>query len=177
MKTLWVTALVGLSLVGVMDSASAQRSGRDYGYDEREDDGRGDHEDGSRRYDNDDRSRDRDRGYDNDRGRERSRGYNDDQRRERGRSYDNDRDRERDRGNDEDQDRRRGRGYDDDDRGRERGRGDREERQAGFDEDEYLRCHPDVRRAVERGEMKSGEFHYRTFGRREGRRLTCPTRL
>ena len=177
MKTLWVTALVGLSLVGVMESALAQRSGRDYGYDQREDDGRGEREDGSRRYDNDDRSRDRDREYDHDQGREPSRAYNDGQRRERGRSYDNDRGGERDRGYDDDRDRQRGRGYGDDDRGPERGRRYREQRESRFDEDEYLRCYPDVRRAVERGEMKSGEFHYRTFGRREGRRLTCPTKL
>jgi hypothetical protein len=43
----------------------------------------------------------------------------------------------------------------------------------GFDEREYLRCNPDVRRAVERGQMESGAAHYRVFGRREGRRLSC----
>lgn len=42
-----------------------------------------------------------------------------------------------------------------------------------FDEGEYLRCNPDVRRAVMRGQMPSGLAHYRTFGRREGRRLSC----
>jgi hypothetical protein len=107
----------------------------------------------------------------------RARDYDDDEGRERGRSYEYDRGRERGRGYDEeDRDRRRGRGYDDD-RGGERDRRSREERESTFDEDEYLRCHPDVRRAVERGDMESGAFHYRNFGRREGRRLTCPTRL
>lgn len=47
------------------------------------------------------------------------------------------------------------------------------ERQFGFDEGEYLRCHPDVERAVRRGMMPSGAAHYQQFGRREGRRLTC----
>ena len=158
MRTLWVAALVGLSLMGVMDSASAQRSGRDYGYDDRRD--------GSHGYD-DDRDRSDDDVDDDDRRQERDRSYDKDGSDEQGRRYDEDRDR----------DRRRGRGYDDDNRGRERGRGDQEEREAGFDEDEYLRCHPDVRRAVESGEMKSGEVHYRTFGRREGRRLTCPMKV
>ena len=67
--------------------------------------------------------------------------------------------RDRDRGYDD-----RGRGYDD--RGRGGGR-------YGFDEAEYLRCNPDVRRAVSRGQMESGAAHYRVFGRREGRRLSC----
>lgn len=154
MKTLWITALVSLSLIGTVDSVLAQQGGRDYGYDAREYGGR-------------------DRGYDDDR--RRGVDGDDDGRRDRGRGNDNDRGRERGRGYDEDRDRQRGRSYDDDDR--ERGRGNREDREAGFEEDEYLRCHPDVRRAVERGEMKSGEFHYKTFGRREGRRLTCPTKL
>ena len=63
--------------------------------------------------------------------------------------------------------------------GRERGYGDRErgggsrDREYGFDEREYLRCNPDVRRAVDRGQMESGAAHYRTFGRRERRRLSC----
>jgi hypothetical protein len=144
MKTLWVTALVGLSLMGAMDSASAQRGGRDDGYDEREYGGRGERGSGSRGRDYDERGPERGRGYDDDRGRERSRRYDDD------------------------------RGYGDD---RGRGRRDREEREPRFDEEEYLRCNPDVRRAVERGEMESGDFHYRTFGRRERRRLTCETRL
>ncbi len=114
MKMLWVTALVGLSVVSALDSASAQRGGRDYGYEEREYGGRGEREYGGR-----------------------SRGY-------------------------------------DDDRGRERGRGSyRDERAGGFDEGEYLRCNPDVRRAVSRGQMESGAAHYKVFGRREGRRLSC----
>jgi hypothetical protein len=109
MKMLWVTAIAGLSLMGTMDLASAQRGG--YGYEERDYGGRGD------------------RGY--------------------GR-----------------------RDYDDDDRGR--GRGYREERAyGGFSEREYLRCNPDVRRAVDRGQMESGAAHYKVFGRREGRRLSC----
>lgn len=64
---------------------------------------------------------------------------------------------------------------DDDDRDyRRRDRGDRYDgRRAGFDEDEYLRCNPDVRRAVNRGTMESGATHYRIFGRKEGRRLSC----
>ena len=71
------------------------------------------------------------------------------------------------------------RGYGDRDRGfRDRG-GDFEDQDdddrggGGFDESEYLRCYPDVRRAVERGTMPSGAFHYERFGRKEGRRLTC----
>lgn len=55
------------------------------------------------------------------------------------------------------------------DRGRGRGR----ERAGGFDEREYLRCHPDVRRAVANGTMKSGALHYQVHGRGEGRRLSC----
>lgn len=43
----------------------------------------------------------------------------------------------------------------------------------GFDEREYLRCNPDVRRAVRRGQMESGIVHYQVFGRYEGRRLSC----
>ena len=60
----------------------------------------------------------------------------------------------------------RGRNYEDSERG-DRGR------EYGFDEGEYLRCNPDVRRAVESGEMESGAVHYQTFGRRERRRLSC----
>jgi hypothetical protein len=52
-------------------------------------------------------------------------------------------------------------------------RSELDERRLGFDEREYLRCHPDVRQAVERGSMESGALHYRLFGRREGRRLNC----
>ncbi|MCJ2037175.1 hypothetical protein [Methylobacterium sp. J-068] len=56
----------------------------------------------------------------------------------------------------------------------DRGRGRRERGgDSGFDEREYLRCNADVRRAVEQGKMPSGAVHYRTFGRREGRRLSC----
>lgn len=67
----------------------------------------------------------------------------------------------------------------DDYRGRDRGdrgygdRGYGERAYGGFDEREYLRCNPDVRRAVASGQMESGAAHYRTFGRREGRRLSC----
>ena len=43
----------------------------------------------------------------------------------------------------------------------------------GFDEREYLRCNPDVRQAIMRGQMASGAAHYQTFGMREGRRLSC----
>lgn len=64
-------------------------------------------------------------------------------------------------------------GYDEpDDEYRGRGRRYRE-RGFAFDEREYLRCHPDVRRAVRRGEMESGWAHYQMYGRREGRRLSC----
>lgn len=64
--------------------------------------------------------------------------------------------------------------YDDDrDRGY-RDRGDYGGRATyGFDEREYLRCNPDVRRAVANGQMESGAAHWRVFGRKEGRRLTC----
>ena len=62
----------------------------------------------------------------------------------------------------------RGRDYEDS----ERDRGDRG-REYGFDEDEYLRCNPDVLRAVERGIVESGAAHYRVNGRQEGRRLSC----
>ena len=67
----------------------------------------------------------------------------------------------------------------DDYRGRDRGdrgygdRGYGERAYGGFDEREDLRCNPDVRRAVASGQMESGAAHYRTFGRREGRRLSC----
>lgn len=148
MKMLWVTALVGLSLAGAIDPASAQRGSRDYGSEEREYGGRGN---GERDYGG------RSRGSDDD-----------DDRPRRSRSSDDD-DRRRERGE-------RGHSYDDDDRGRERGRGYQEDRGAEFDEDEYLRCHPDVRRAVNRGEMASGASHYKMFGLREGRRLTCASR-
>lgn len=42
-----------------------------------------------------------------------------------------------------------------------------------WDERMYLRCNPDVRRSVERGQTRSGLDHYRVFGRREGRALEC----
>jgi len=156
MKTLSVMALVGLGLVGAVNSAIAQRGGRDYGYDEREY--------GSRSYGERDVGR---RSYDDD----------DDLPGEHGRSYDNDRGSERGRRYDDDQGPQRGREYDNDDRGRKRGRGSQEEPEAEFDEDEYLRCNPDVSQAVKRGEMASGYLHYRTFGRREKRQLTCPMKL
>ncbi|MGU3538623.1 hypothetical protein [Methylobacterium sp. A54F] len=67
----------------------------------------------------------------------------------------------------------RDRGYrdrdDDDYRGR-RGYGGGS---VAFDAREYMRCNPDVRRAVERGQVTSAIDHYRVFGRREGRRLSC----
>jgi hypothetical protein len=72
----------------------------------------------------------------------------------------------------------RDRGYRDRDEG-DRGYGYRErgsrsrERGYGFDEREYLRCNPDVRRAVNSGQMDSGLSHYQSYGRREGRRLSC----
>ena len=55
---------------------------------------------------------------------------------------------------------------------RGRGRSDRRG-DDGFDEGAYLRCNPDVRKAVERGTMPSGALHYQRFGRKEGRRLSC----
>ncbi|TXM67248.1 hypothetical protein [Methylobacterium sp. WL120] len=61
---------------------------------------------------------------------------------------------------------------DDDRRGygaEDRGRGG----VASFDEREYLRCNPDVLRAIQSGKMKSAAAHYQAFGRREGRRLSC----
>ena len=62
-------------------------------------------------------------------------------------------------------------------RDRDYGSRDRDDRPRGraygFDEREYVRCNPDVRRAIERGQMESGAAHYRVFGRREGRRLSC----
>ena len=79
----------------------------------------------------------------------------------------------------------RDRGYGDreyggrDDRGRDddrRGYGFEDRRRGGvaaFDEREYLRCNPDVLRAVRSGKMESGAAHYRVFGRREGRKLSC----
>ena len=70
-------------------------------------------------------------------------------------------------------DRERGYGNRDRDYGnREGGRGSRG-REYGFDEREYLRCNPDVRQSIMRGQMASGAAHYQTFGMREGRRLSC----
>ncbi|GJD35381.1 hypothetical protein [Methylobacterium aerolatum] len=72
--------------------------------------------------------------------------------------------------------------YDYDRRSRDddyRDRGDYGRRSRGepgdyaFDEQEYLRCNPDVRKAVVNGQVKSGLFHYRKVGRAEGRRLSC----
>ena len=64
-------------------------------------------------------------------------------------------------------------GYGERDEGyRERGRGYRGG-DSGFDEGEYLRCNPDVRRAVDRGQMESGFAHFQKHGRRERRRLSC----
>ena len=71
----------------------------------------------------------------------------------------------RDRGyGDRDRDRDR-RDYDrDDDRGSRGQRGD-----YAFDEQAYLRCNPDVRRAVISGAVKSGLFHYRKVGMADSR--------
>ena len=75
----------------------------------------------------------------------------------------------RDRGDYDDRDR----GYRDRDAYRDRDdyRGGRSA--YGFDEREYLRCNPDVRRAIANGQMESGAAHWRVFGRKEGRRLSC----
>jgi hypothetical protein len=59
------------------------------------------------------------------------------------------------------------------DRDEYRDRGYRERGGYAFDEREYLRCNPDVRRAIAAGQMESGAAHYRTFGRREHRPLSC----
>ena len=73
--------------------------------------------------------------------------------------------------------RERGPRYDDRDNDRRRGGDDYDRRgggrSAGFDEREYLRCNPDVRRAVQNGQMESAAVHYQRHGRREGRRLSC----
>ncbi|MDP4026541.1 hypothetical protein Q8W71_28395 [Methylobacterium sp. NEAU 140] len=58
-----------------------------------------------------------------------------------------------------------GRDYD---RGPRGGRGD-----YAFNEQEYLRCNPDVRRAVIGRAIKSGLEHYRKVGMAEGRKLSC----
>ena len=46
-------------------------------------------------------------------------------------------------------------------------------RGGGFDAAEYIRCNPDVARALRNGQLTSAADHYRVFGRREGRRLSC----
>lgn len=77
-----------------------------------------------------------------------------------------------------------GRGYEYEERGpryRDRGYDDGYGRRGGggggggyaFDEREYLRCNPDVRRAVMSGQMRSGSAHYQEYGRRERRPLSC----
>jgi hypothetical protein len=81
--------------------------------------------------------------------------------------YGRDRDYGYDRGRDYDDRRPRARDYDDEDRRGGYGRG------GGFDAAEYLRCNPDVRRALRNGQITSAADHYRVFGRREGRRLSC----
>lgn len=86
-----------------------------------------------------------------------------------GSDYGRDRGDYRDRGDDRGRD---DRYRDRDDGYRERGSG-YGERVNAFDEREYLRCNPDVRRAVASGQMASGAAHYKVFGRREGRRLSC----
>jgi SAM-dependent methyltransferase len=44
--------------------------------------------------------------------------------------------------------------------------------EAAFNESVYLGLYPDVRAAVEKGQLSSGWDHYCRFGRREGRRLS-----
>ena len=69
-------------------------------------------------------------------------------------------------------DRDRDRGYGRDRDYEERG-SRRRDREYGFDERDYLRCNPDVRRAVMSGEFRSGAQHYQLHGQRERRRLNC----
>ena len=38
-----------------------------------------------------------------------------------------------------------------------------------FEEEGYLIANPDVAAAVKRGHMKSGRYHFRIYGRAEGR--------
>ena len=67
-------------------------------------------------------------------------------------------------------------GYRDRDRdygARDRDRGSRDNGAAAFNEREYLRCNPDVARAVLAGKMESGYKHFRVHGFREGRKLRC----
>jgi hypothetical protein len=54
-----------------------------------------------------------------------------------------------------------------------RDRGRYRHRDYAFDEREYLRCNPDVLRAVRRGATPSGWAHYQMYGRYENRRLRC----
>jgi hypothetical protein len=60
-------------------------------------------------------------------------------------------------------------GYDEQDYGR----GRRSGFSGGFNEREYLRCNADVRRALQAGTITSAADHYRIYGQREGRRLSC----
>ncbi len=63
----------------------------------------------------------------------------------------------------------RDRDYDDRDRGGYRRDYDRRGRGGfAFDEGEYLRCNPDVRRAVMRGQMPSGLTHYQSMDAAKG---------
>ena len=45
---------------------------------------------------------------------------------------------------------------------------------ANFDERGYLAANPDVAKAVEAGQMRSGRTHFQAFGRNEGRQLRLP---
>ncbi len=44
---------------------------------------------------------------------------------------------------------------------------------AWFDEQGYLRCYPDVARAVRLGQFPNGYAHYVMYGQREGRNPQC----
>lgn len=137
MKKLGVMAVVGLSLLGAVGTATAQPyGGPDYGYRDRDRDYR----------DRDYRSRDSD--------------YRD-------RDY---RDRRDDYGRRDDY---RGRERDYGSRDRDRDYGERNRGGAAFNEREYLRCNPDVARAVLAGKMESGYKHFQVHGFREGRKLAC----
>jgi hypothetical protein len=46
-------------------------------------------------------------------------------------------------------------------------------RRFAFSEREYLRCNPDVRQAVRRGQFESGWAHYQIYGQHEDRSLRC----
>ncbi|MET7243602.1 hypothetical protein ABZT49_09555 [Methylobacterium sp. EM32] len=144
MRKLGTMAVVGLTLIGAVGTATAQPYGSpDYGYRDR-----GDYRD------RDYRSRDSD--------------YRDRDSRDRRDDYgrrDDYRGRERDYGS---RDRDRDYGSRDRDYG-ERNRGGA----AAFNEREYLRCNPDVARAVLAGKMQSGQKHFQVHGFREGRKLSC----